>query len=89
MKINFKNLKKNSSIPLLIVDWIMLNLIILNLLWMIFDFSFNTQIFQDVINQLLNNKKLVEDYGNNAYKLLINEYSVKKSYDLIIEKLIQ
>ena len=74
---------------MLIVDWIMLNLIILNLLWMIFDFSFNTQIFQDVINQLLNNKKLVEDYGNNAYKLLINEYSVKKSYDLIIEKLIQ
>ena len=52
MKINFKNLKKNSSIPLLIADWIMLNLIILNLLWMTFDFSFNTQIFQDLINQI-------------------------------------
>ena len=51
--------------------------------------SGDIDLFQDVINQLINNKKLVEDYGNNAYKLLINEYSVKKSYDLIIEKLIQ
>ena len=51
--------------------------------------SGDIDLFQDVINQLLNNKKLVEDYGNNAYKLLINKYNVKKSYDLIIEKLIQ
>ncbi|MDB2567132.1 glycosyltransferase family 4 protein [Flavobacteriaceae bacterium] len=51
--------------------------------------SGDIELFQDVINQLLNNKKLVEDYGDNAYKLLINEYGVKKSYDLIIEKLIQ
>jgi len=65
MKINFKNLKKNSSIPLLIVDGIMLNLIILNLLWMIFDFSFNTQIFQDIINQI--SKDFYIYYLNNIH----------------------
>ena len=50
--------------------------------------SGDIELFQEVINQLLNNKKLVEDFGNNAYDLLINQYGVKKNYDLIIEKLI-
>jgi len=52
MKINFKNLKKGQSIPLLIIDMIMLSLISINLLWMTFDFFFEARIFQDLIGQV-------------------------------------
>ena len=52
MKIHFKNLQKGQSIQLLIIDLIMLSLIFLNLLWMTFDFSFETRIFQNLINNI-------------------------------------
>ena len=55
MKINLKNLKKGQSIPLLIIDMIMLALISINLLWMTFDFFFEARVFQDLINQISEN----------------------------------
>ena len=52
MKLNIKNLKKGQSIPLLIIDMVMLSLITINLIWMTFDFFFEARIFQDLISQM-------------------------------------
>jgi len=52
MKINFKNLKQGQSIPLLIIDILMLSLISINLIWMTFDFFFEARIFQSIIENI-------------------------------------
>jgi hypothetical protein len=53
MKINFKKVRENQTGFWLTLDIIMLILIVANLLWMVFDFSFTAQFFKNFIQDTL------------------------------------
>lgn len=49
--------------------------------------SGNIDQMKDAISKFIDNRLLIEKYGNNAYNLLIEKYSVENSFKLIDDKL--